>query len=124
MSDILKEQAKKFNPQLKEDPVRSQTKFKKDNKPGPTSYEVPQALQKSSTMRKQIEVKFSNTKIVDYIGKYLWFIIELKFKFYVMLSVETNIREKKIVPGVGKYKTEDLYKKHAKPITSLRMRRH
>ena len=42
----------------------------------------------------------------------------------ILLSVASITIAKKSIPGVGKYQTTDTYKKLAKSITSLRMRRH
>ena len=48
-----------------------------------------------------------------------------KFRLTIFrLFTENILIEKKKVPGVGSYKTDDPHKKLARPATSLRIKRH
>jgi len=73
MGDIFKEKATRcLQPNLKESPDRKGfgQKVKKTNDPGPTTYNVTDALENSAKLRKSIQNAFNRAKNVNYVSKF------------------------------------------------------
>ena len=82
----------------------SGVKWKKDNKPAPTTYENAAAREKSAVMKSSIKHLVPKSKDNNYI--------------------QSTLKNKRHVPGVGSYKTLESYKQLSSSVTSLKMRRH
>merc|ERR1712060_569166 len=104
MGQILNEKKKaylyQYQPKRKPD---SGVKWRKTKEPGPT-YDDDKAREKSASMKNPIKISVPRAKNASYLS--------------------TILRTKKQVPGVGSYKTLETDKQLAKPINSLKMRRH
>lgn len=70
MGDILKEKAKAYLYKPKPDPTRGE-RIKKSKEPGPGSYKVTEALEKSASTKRNYHHVIPKNKNVNFISKYL-----------------------------------------------------
>lgn len=105
MTDILSKKAAQYGFKDKRSGDRL-IAVKKTEKPGPGTYKVAESLDKTAvaSLRKSYRHFFEREKKVSH-----------------ML---THLDSKKHIPGVGKYKTDDSYKKLSSPTTSMRRLRN